>query len=257
MMTSAIPTAEGGSQAVRAQLQLREMILAGELPPGERVGEVAIVEKLGISRTPIRAALVRLEQEGLLEALPHGGFAVRSFSEREVADAIELRGTLEGLLARVAAERGVPSALLGEAREALDEIDAVLARPQLDEADFTRYVAANGRFHAVLLRMADSRVLAREVERGVRMPFASPSAFVVVQADSPQARDMFVVAQAQHRAVLDAIQRREGARAEAIMREHARIAQRNLREALRLQRPQALPGVALIRPEASTFTRMK
>ncbi|WP_038209297.1 GntR family transcriptional regulator [Xenophilus azovorans] len=257
MMTSAIPTAEGGSQAVRAQLQLREMILAGELPPGERVGEVAIVEKLGISRTPIRAALVRLEQEGLLEALPHGGFAVRSFSEREVADAIELRGTLEGLLARVAAERGVPSALLGEAREALDEIDAVLARPQLDEADFTRYVAANGRFHAVLLRMADSRVLAREVERVVRMPFASPSAFVVVQADSPQARDMFVVAQAQHRAVLDAIQRREGARAEAIMREHARIAQRNLREALRLQRPQALPGVALIRPEASTFTRMK
>jgi GntR family transcriptional regulator of vanillate catabolism len=257
MMTSAIPTAEGGSQAVRAQLQLREMILAGELPPGERVGEVAIVEKLGISRTPIRAALVRLEQEGLLEALPHGGFAVRSFSEREVADAIELRGTLEGLLARVAAERGVPSALLGQAREALDEIDAVLARPQLDEADFTRYVAANGRFHAVLLRMADSRVLAREVERVVRMPFASPSAFVVVQADSPQARDMFVVAQAQHRAVLDAIQRREGARAEAIMREHARIAQRNLREALRLQRPQALPGVALIRPEASTFTRMK
>lgn len=257
MMTSAIPTAEGSSQAVRAQLQLREMILAGELPPGERVGEVAIVEKLGISRTPIRAALVRLEQEGLLEALPHGGFAVRSFSEREVADAIELRGTLEGLLARVAAERGVPSALLGEAREALDEIDAVLARPQLDEADFTRYVAANGRFHAALLRMADSRVLAREVERVVRMPFASPSAFVVVQADSPQARDMFVVAQAQHRAVLDAIQRREGARAEAIMREHARIAQRNLREALRLQRPQALPGVALIRPEASTFTRMK
>jgi len=257
MVTSAIPSAEGGSQAVRAQLQLREMILAGELPPGERVGEVAIVEKLGISRTPIRAALVRLEQEGLLEALPHGGFAVRSFSEREVADAIELRGTLEGLMARVAAERGVPSALLAQARAVLDEIDAVLARPQLDDADFTRYVDANGRFHALLLRMADSRVLAREVERVVRLPFASPSAFVVVQADSPQARDMFIVAQAQHRAVLDAVQRREGARAEAIMREHARIAQRNLREAVRQQRPGALPGVALIRPETSTFTRMK
>ncbi|MFT4268888.1 MAG: GntR family transcriptional regulator [Xenophilus sp.] len=253
MATSVIPAAEGGSQAVRAQLQLREMILAGELPPGERVGEVAIVERLGISRTPIRAALVRLEQEGLLEALPRGGFAVRSFSEREVADAIELRGTLEGLVARVAAERGAPAALAAQACEALDEIDAVLARPQLDDAGFTRYVAANGRFHTLLLRMAGSRVLAREAERVLRLPFASPSAFVVVQANSPQARDMFIVAQAQHRAVLDAVQRREGARAEAIMREHARIAQRNLREALRQQQPEALPGVALIRPEASTL----
>jgi GntR family transcriptional regulator of vanillate catabolism len=261
MTTHAHPAAEGspGSQAVRAQLQLRELILAGELAPGERVGEVAIVEKLGISRTPIRAALVRLEQEGLLEALPHGGFAVRSFSERDVADAIELRGTLEGLMVRMAAERGAPEALIARARAALDEIDAVLANAQLDDADFGRYVAANGRFHGLLLRMVDSEVLVREVERVVRMPFASPSAFVVVQADSPQARDMFIVAQAQHRAVLDAIERREGTRAEAIMREHARIAQRNLREAVRQQpqKPGALPGAALIRFNASVLTRMK
>ncbi|HXE51111.1 MAG TPA: GntR family transcriptional regulator, partial [Ramlibacter sp.] len=85
------PVEAGGSQAVKAQLRLREMILAGELPSGARIAELAIVEKLGVSRTPIRAALVRLEQEGLLQALPNGGFAVRTFSERDVSDAIEMR----------------------------------------------------------------------------------------------------------------------------------------------------------------------
>ena len=103
--TAPVESREGSaSQAVKAQLRLREMILAGELPGGSRIAELAIVEKLGVSRTPIRAALMRLEQEGLLETLPNGGFAVRTFSEREVADAIELRGTVEGLAARLAAQ---------------------------------------------------------------------------------------------------------------------------------------------------------
>jgi GntR family transcriptional regulator of vanillate catabolism len=60
---------------------------------------------------------MRLEQEGLLEALPNGGYAVRTFSERDVSDAIELRGTVEGLLARIAAERGAAPVVLGEASE--------------------------------------------------------------------------------------------------------------------------------------------
>lgn len=224
------------------------MILTGELPPGERVGEVAIVARLGISRTPIRSALMRLEQEGLLQALTHGGYAVRSFSEREVSDAIELRGTLEGLMARLAAERGTSAALLSAADQALDEIDRALASPSLDDAAFSTYVSANGRFHELLVRMVDSPVLRRELERVVQMPFASPSAFVVVQAHSARARDMFIVAQGQHRQLLDAIRGREGTRAEALAREHCRIAQRNLREAIRDRDARRLPGVGLICP---------
>src|SRR6218665_3407536 len=127
---------DGGSQSVRAQRQLRELILAGELAPGSRIAEVTLVERIGVSRTPIRAALQRLEQEGLLQPLPGGGYAVRVFSEREVADAIELRGTLEGLAARLAAERGAPPAQLDLAREALDQIDAVLRCPALDDEAF-------------------------------------------------------------------------------------------------------------------------
>jgi len=237
----------GSSQAVKAQLRLREMILAGELPGGARIAELAIVERLGVSRTPIRAALMRLEQEGLLEALPNGGYAVRTFSERDVADAIELRGTIEGLAARLAAERGVAAVVLAEARACLAEIDAVLDQPALDDEAFTRYVGLNQRFHNLLAELAGSPVVARELERVVNLPFASPSGFVVVQANSPKSRDMLVVAQDQHRQVLDAIERREGARAEAIMREHSRLAQRNLREAVQGPHLHRMPGVRLIR----------
>lgn len=251
-MSARIPPASAaadaeGSQAVKAQLKLRELILAGQLPAGERIAELAIVEKLGVSRTPIRAALMRLEQEGLLEALPNGGYAVRTFSERDVADAIELRGTIEGLAARVAAERGAAAVVLAEARQCLAQIDAVLAQPALDDEAFSRYVDLNGRFHALLAEMAGSGVIERELERVVSLPFASPSGFVAVQANSPQSRDMLIVAQDQHRQVLDAIERREGARAEAIMREHSRIAQRNLRDAVQSHNLDRMPGVRLIR----------
>jgi GntR family transcriptional regulator of vanillate catabolism len=240
-----------GSQAVKAQLRLRELVLSGELAAGTRIAELAIVDRLGMSRTPIRAALMRLEQEGLLDALPNGGYAVRTFSERDVADAIEMRGTVEGLAARLAAERGVAPDVMAAARDCIEQIDAVLSKPRLDDAAFTRYVELNGRFHALLAEMAASRVIARELDRVVNLPFASPSAFVLVQANSEGARDMLVVAQDQHREVLNAIENREGSRAEAIMREHSRIAQRNLREAVRTRRLQRhMPGVKLLRKPA-------
>ena len=235
------------SVQLKAQLKLREMILAGELPGGARIAELSIVEKLGFSRTPIRAALMRLEQEGLLDALPNGGFAVKTFSERDVSEAIELRGTLEGLSARLAAERGAAPMVLKEAHEALGSIDAILQQHALNDEAFATFIQLNERFHALLSEMSGSQVIAKEIERVSAMPFASPSGFVVVQANSPAARDMLIVAQDQHWQVLDAIERREGARAEAIMREHSRIAQRNLREAVRGPLLDQMPGVRLIR----------
>lgn len=239
------------SVQVRALLQLRELVLSGELPGGSRIAEMTIVERLGVSRTPVRAALMRLEQEGLLAALPNGGYVVQTFSEGDVADAIELRGTLEGLLARLAAERGVPGAVVAEAHQCLGAIDEVLAAPVLDDEAFSRYVALNSRFHSLIRDMAQSPTIARQLEKVFSLPFASPSGFVLTKAHSAQARDMLMVAQDQHRQVLDAIERREGARAEFILREHARLAQRNLREALAAhaigQAPASLPSFKLIR----------
>lgn len=242
---------EGASQVVKVQIRLREMILAAELPGGVRIAEMSVADKLGVSRTPIRSALMRLEQEGLLQALPNGGYAVRTFSERDVADAIELRGVMEGMAARLAAERGVAPVVLAEAHACLRQIDALLGQAALDDEAFSRYVALNEEFHRLLGELSGSAFMARELERVGSLPFASPSGFVVVQANSPQARDMLVVAQDQHVQVLGAIENREGARAEAIMREHSRLAQRNLREAVRNPAHGQMPGVRLIRQRSS------
>ena len=65
---------------MRSQLALRDQILSGRLRPGERISELQAVETTGASRTPVRMALVRLEEEGLLEAIPSGCFMLKSFS---------------------------------------------------------------------------------------------------------------------------------------------------------------------------------
>ncbi|WP_027015097.1 GntR family transcriptional regulator [Comamonas composti] len=251
-MTQAIapvPAAqESHSQVVKVQLQLRERILAGELAAGERIAELAIVQRLGISRTPIREALMRLEQEGMLEAVAGGrGYRVRVFSEADVSDAIELRGTLEGLAARMAAERGVDERLMAQALRCLDAIDRVLDAPGWGDQAFSRYVALNSEFHDQLLAMSGSAFMQRELERVKRLPFASPSGFVIVRSDSPRAHHSLILAQEQHRQVLEAIEQREGARAEALMKEHSRIARRNLREAMRAPEAAGVPGAQLIR----------
>ena len=242
--TDELPT---HSQSLKAQLRLREMILAGELPSGSRIAELTLVDKLGVSRTPIRTALMKLEQEGLLESLTNGGYAVRTFTERDVSDAIELRGTLEGLAARFAAERGCSPGVLAQAKICLDQIDQFLSNGTLNDEAFSAYVAHNQRFHALLAEMTGSAVLQRELERVIGLPFASPSSFVISQANSAKARDMLIIAQDQHRPVLVAIEEREGARAESIMREHSRMAQRNLNEAMRSPDLQHMPSVRMIR----------
>ena len=234
------------SQTLRAQLALRDLVLRGELSPGDRVSELQMVERLGVSRTPVRMALVRLEEEGLLQAIPSGGFAVKAFSEREVFEASEIRGTLEGLAARLAAERGVSRRDLASAAACLDAIDSVVRRENV-EIDISRYVELNAQFHSIVLDLAGSEALARQIERASALPFASPSALVPVQSHSPESHHILTVAQDQHRCVINAIERREGGRAEAIMREHARIAHRNLERAFSNQVILDLvPGSALI-----------
>jgi len=236
------------SQTVRAQLMLRELVLGGDLEPGARIAELTLVEKIGVSRTPIRMALLQLQLEGLLDTLPAGGYTVKAFSEGDVHDAIELRGTLEGLAARMAAERGVGGGLLAEASDCLHRIDVLLAQPELTESSFATYVEQNGRFHETLAEMAASDLVQRQIERACSLPFASPNAFVLQRSTGPRARDVLVIAQDQHRNLLDAIRRREGARAEAIAREHARIAQHNLGEVLQSQHALGrMPGAGLIR----------
>ena len=235
------------SQTVRALVSLRDLILKGMLAPGDRLSELAIVERLGVSRTPVRAALIRLEEEGLVEAVPSGGFTVKAFSERDIYDAIELRGTLEGLAARLAAERGAAPERIAELKAAIAEIDALIGRPEMNADLFSHYVPLNVHFHALLVDLAESPPIARQIERVFSLPFASPSAFVMAQTDLPQAQLVLTIAQDHHRSIVEAIERRQGARAESLVREHARLAHRDLQLLLRdRDRRRRIPGGALI-----------
>src|SRR5262249_43902956 len=115
------------------------MILRGELEPGQRLGEEALAERLGGSRTPIRQALPALAREGLLSAAGRRGYVVRSFSPQDVLDAIETRGVLEGLAARRIAERGADAAFLEKLRNCLAEGDVIVAKRRFESADEARY----------------------------------------------------------------------------------------------------------------------
>jgi GntR family transcriptional regulator of vanillate catabolism len=106
----------------------------------------------------------------------------------------------------------------------LDEIVAV----EPARMDFDGYVALNAEFHEMLAALSGSRIVERELERAMRLPFAGPSAFLNAQTDVPAFRASLTVGQAQHRAIATAIEMREGARAEAVAREHARLARQNL-----------------------------
>jgi GntR family transcriptional regulator of vanillate catabolism len=235
------------SQTVRAQLALRDLILSGSLRPGERISELQAVEITSVSRTPVRLALVRLEDEGLLQAIPSGGFMVKAFSERDILDSIELRGTLEGLAARFAAERGASARSLEPLKECLADLDQLVRQDPISVEAFSAYVTMNARFHALLTELSGSAPVIRQIDRVAAMPFASPSAFVMAQSALPEAHNILLIAQEHHRIVVDAIENREGARAEAIMREHARLAVRNLRLALRNRTHlDLLPALALL-----------
>ncbi|MBL0935248.1 MAG: GntR family transcriptional regulator [Rhizobiaceae bacterium] len=215
------------SQALKALLGVRQLVLGGSVQPGQRLSEIGLSEQLEISRTPLRAALARLEQEGLLEPLPSGGYTVRAFTLADVIDAIELRGVLEGTAARLAAERGVAPERLKAIRDLVDELDTCF-RDRPEDMLFDQYVELNTEFHAMLAGLAGSETMRREVERAMHLPFASPSAFLENQADVLAFRRSLTHAQRQHRDIVEAIAMREGARAEALGREHARLARKNL-----------------------------
>ena len=189
-------TESRSSQTAKATLGVRELVLEGVLTPGERVPEIGLAERLGVSRTPLRIALSTLAHEGLLEPLKSGGFVVRSFTREDIADAIELRGVLEGTAARFAAERLESPEELAGLVETAAKLDEVMA--DLSPESFPRYVQLNDVFHQTLIELAKSDTLARAIAHAVVLPFAQPSALLSSQAVLPQSREILVVAQHQH-----------------------------------------------------------
>jgi GntR family transcriptional regulator of vanillate catabolism len=220
------------------------MVLTGQFRSGERLTELDLVARLDASRTPVRHALTRLAHEGLLDALPKGGFRVCAFTLDEVWDAIEVRGVLEGTAARLAAERlshpGELAGLLG-IQSGSDSLLPVTGD------NFVQYLEFNEAFHHELLVLSKCPILMRTLDGILRLPFASPGALVLGDGDQAEVVGTADLARFQHRAIIDAIEQRAGTRAEHLAREHARIARGNLERALRDPSVfSRLPGASLV-----------
>ena len=239
------------SQTGRTLLNLREMLLRGDFRAGDRLSELPLVARLGVSRTPIRLALDRLAHEGLLEAAPAGGFVVRGFTVSDIWDALDLRGVLEGTAARLAAERFVHSSDLDTLRKYLDLMEVRLpASPNID--GFAQYMDHNEAFHAEIVALSQSPLLRKTLNRIITIPFVAPSAVVVANLHVPNAMGNFAVGQEHHHAIVESIERRQGTRAEALAQEHARLSRRNLEAILSdSSLLSQVPGASLIKLTAA------
>lgn len=221
------------SQTGRALLALRELLLKGEYRPGERLSELALVERLGVSRTPIRLAFDRLSHEGLVIPSPSGGFVVCEFTMADIWDVIEMRGVLEGTAARLAAERLTDPAAMAKIRGLQAQMDSLVHHFRHKMVDsFSLYMDLNESFHAELMRLSGSPMLRRSMDHLTALPFASPSAMVFARSKLPDADNLLLIGQEHHHAMMDAIEKQQGTRAEAVAREHVLLSRRNLESVL-------------------------
>jgi len=205
----------------RVIVKIREMILQGELRPGQRVREVELANRLGVSRTPVRESLPILAREGVLTQLDTRGFVVRAFTPREIMDAIDVRGALEGVAARMLAEQGPSRRLINSLHECLREGDEIFSKGYLIESDEARYGDMNKQFHALIVDGAGSKVVAEAIEYNMRIPFASAQAIAFDKVDLPRMYDLLRFTHRQHHAIVQALENGEGARVAALMVEHA------------------------------------
>lgn len=123
---------------------LRQAILRGELEPGERLMEIHLADRLGVSRTPIREAIRKLELEGLVVMIPRRGAVVASITEKDMKDVLEVRRTLEMLAVEVACDR-ISREQLDKLREAHENFEKVC-----EDGDLIRLTQADVAFHDVI-----------------------------------------------------------------------------------------------------------
>jgi GntR family transcriptional regulator of vanillate catabolism len=193
---------------------LRNWILHGQIQPGERLEEIPLAERLGVSRTPVRAALSTLASEGLINHQPKRGYLVRGFDVDEIAAAYDVRAVLEGLACRNAATRGLTDAQSRGLLEALAEGDRILARGELRPEDHAPYQQMNVTIHDTLLHAAGNPWVTRFAEQAQNIPFASDR--IILWDDHP----IILRSHGDHHRIIEAIIARDCVRAEQLMREH-------------------------------------
>ena len=196
-----------------AYATIRAMILSGEVRSGEKLSEEALASRCGVSRTPVREALRRLETELLIRRSDTLRSFVADWSIADVEDNFILRGLLESYAARRAAERIQPAQL-----GALQAINARLSGfVQPATPDVAGFLDANREFHAGLLEAAASPRLTAALARVIEQP-------VVWRTAQHYGRENLLRSFSEHEELLSALDKRDGDWAEAVMRAHIRRA---------------------------------
>ena len=205
LLEGRLPAPQSASAA--AGEVIREAIIDGRLPPGQRLKEEELARELGISRTPVREALLMLESEGLVESIPRRGATVRSYAVSDLDDVYQLRALLEGHAARRAAARISPDDI-ARLEKSCDRFDRLRA-----EDDLLDLVKENLLFHSVVHEAAASDRLAALIRKVVEIPLVYKSFYWY----SPEQK---VISQHYHRQLARALKLGDGERAELIMKEH-------------------------------------
>lgn len=132
---------------------LRQAILRGELKPGERLMEIQLANKLGVSRTPIREAIHKLELEGLVLMIPRRGAEVADITEKSLRDVLEVRGALDELAVDLACDRITEEGIL-QLKTAAEEFEKAL-----QSGDVTAFAEADVKFHDVIYQATENQRL--------------------------------------------------------------------------------------------------
>lgn len=194
-----------------AYAAIRAALRDGTLPPGMRLTETDLAARFGVSRTPVRQAIARLEAEGLLTHEPRRGLSVARPDHGQVVELYVMREIMEGAAARLAAQHASDTELAAMA-EMLDAEAAAF--------EDTRALASlNQRFHGTIYLATHNRYLLRSLEQLSAQLALLPSLLTLGERAA--------AAHAEHRAIVAALQARDGALAEEAARHHARMAQRH------------------------------
>lgn len=189
--------------------KLRQGIENGTYPPGSRMREIDLAKRLGVSRTPVRQALARLEVEGMLALAPRGGLSVARLDSDAIAELYDMREALETNAASFAARNASPRQI-----EALFDIMGEEPGPDADAAEFVRH---NTRLHQAIYDAARNRFLNKAMQ-------ALHDALVLLGPTTLVGQARRKAAHDEHAALVDAIARRDEASAAEIARAHIRNA---------------------------------
>lgn len=205
----------------RALNELRRMIINGDIAPGERITEVSSSERLGLSRTPVRFALINLAKEGLIEKGHGRGFTVKEITKDELENAIQVRGVLEGLAAGTLAKTDLAETTKLKFTQSIAMSEGIIARPELKQGDFELYQEANQLFHRTIIESCGNSWIGHAYERVSHLKLLGVGSFAFDRVNIERERLHITISHSQHVMILDAIMRKEESRAEILMREHA------------------------------------